>query len=143
MGTMRFEKRRKRKIVLHFCGDDNSAELVLRTIISVNQLSFYRAVADMCGELACRISDCSESTGKLVARDNPETTVKLAARLRATIRTSSISSSIDQAKLQCSYHEDRGEERQYFTTLDDAELEKLEAHVESRTRPRDDKLSKS
>ena len=26
---------------VHFCGDDNTAELVLRTIISVDQLSTY------------------------------------------------------------------------------------------------------
>ena len=31
----------------------------------------------MCDELACRISDCSERTGKLVAQDNSETTVIL------------------------------------------------------------------
>ena len=29
----------------------------------------------MCDELACRISGCSERKGKLVAQDNPETTV--------------------------------------------------------------------
>ena len=65
------------KLSIHFCGDDETAEVVLRTIISVNQLSIYGAVADVCDELACRISDCSESTGKLVAQDNPETTVIL------------------------------------------------------------------
>ena len=62
---------------INFCGDDKTVEVVLRTIISVNQLSNYGAVADMCDELACRISDCSERTGKLVALDNPETTVIL------------------------------------------------------------------
>ena len=59
----------------HFCGDDGTAEVVLGTIISVNQLSIYGAVADMCDELAWRISGCSESTGKLVAQNNSETTV--------------------------------------------------------------------
>ena len=59
----------------HFCGDDKTVEVVLRTIISVNQLSIYGAVADMCDELACTVSDCSESTGKPVAQVNPETTV--------------------------------------------------------------------
>ena len=39
----------------------------------VKQLSIYGAVADMCAELACRISGCSESTGKLVAQNNSET----------------------------------------------------------------------
>ena len=32
---------------------------------------------DVCDELACRISDCSERTFKLVAQDNSETTVLL------------------------------------------------------------------
>ena len=63
------------QLSLHFCGDDKTVEMILRTIISVDQLSIYGAVADMCDELACRISGCSERTGKLVAQDNPSTTV--------------------------------------------------------------------
>ena len=69
------KKKGKGQLSKHFCGDDYTAELVLRTIISVNQLSNNGAVADMCDELACRISDCSESTGKLVAQNNSETMV--------------------------------------------------------------------
>ena len=65
----------KDKLSIHFCGDDKTVEVVLRTIISVNQLSIYGAVADMCDELACRISGCAESTGKLVAQNNSETMV--------------------------------------------------------------------
>ena len=38
-------------------GDHNTVEVVLRTIISVNQLSIYGAVADMCDELACSVTD--------------------------------------------------------------------------------------
>ena len=55
---------------IHFCGDEKTVEVVLRTIISVNQLSIYGAVADMCDELACRISDCSEpgKIGRLMSR---------------------------------------------------------------------------
>ena len=63
------------KLSTHFCGDDETAEVVLRTIIFVNQLNIYRAEADICDGLAWRLSGCSESTGKLVARDNPATTV--------------------------------------------------------------------
>ena len=37
---------------IHFNGGDDTIELTLRTIISVNQLSVYGAVADLCGELA-------------------------------------------------------------------------------------------
>ena len=44
------------KLSIHFCGDDGTAEVVLRTIISVNQLSVNGAVADICDELALRIS---------------------------------------------------------------------------------------
>ena len=51
----------------------------------------------MCDELACRISGCPERTGEL------------AAKLRATIRESSRSSSTDQTWLQCRDHEDRGD----------------------------------
>ena len=65
----------KGKLSTHFCGDDDTAELVLRRNISVNQLSIYGAVADVCDELACRISGCSEITGKLVAQTNSETIV--------------------------------------------------------------------
>ena len=60
---------------IHFCGDDNTAELILCAIISVNQLSIYGAVVDVCDELACRISGCSERTGKPVAQNNSETMV--------------------------------------------------------------------
>ena len=110
----------------HLCGDDETAEVVLRTIISVDQLSVYGAVADMCDELAWRISACSECTGKLVAQNNSDTMVMptelstkrlrpmkrckdFAARLWTKIRKSSRSSSIDQTVLQCRYREDCGE----------------------------------
>ena len=35
---------------IHFNGSDDAIELIFRTIISVNQLSVYGAVADLCGE---------------------------------------------------------------------------------------------
>ena len=56
------------EVSIHFCGDDDRAELVLRTIISVNQLSIYGAVADMCDELAWRLSGRSVRTGNLLLR---------------------------------------------------------------------------
>ena len=61
--------------LLHFCGDPQTVDVIFRTIISVNQLSIYGAVADMCDELASRISDCSESTGRPAAEDTTETMV--------------------------------------------------------------------
>ena len=60
---------------IHFCGDDDTAEVVLRTIIFVNHLSIYGARTDMCDELAWRLSGCSENTGKPVAQNNSETMV--------------------------------------------------------------------
>ena len=63
----------KGKLSVHFCGDTDTVEVVLRTIISVNQLSVYGAVADMCDDLASRISDCFECTGRLAAEDKSET----------------------------------------------------------------------
>ena len=65
----------KGKLFFHFCGDDKTAELVLRATVFVNQLSIHGAVTDMCDELACRISGCSERTGKHVAQNNAETMV--------------------------------------------------------------------
>ena len=72
-GTLR--NKETGKLSTHFCGDPQTVEVILRTIISVNQLSVYGAVADMCEELASRISDCSANTVKLVADDKPETMV--------------------------------------------------------------------
>ena len=57
------------QLSMHVCGDTDTVEVFLRTVISANQLSVYGAVADMCDELASRISDCSESTGRLVAEN--------------------------------------------------------------------------
>ena len=60
---------------IHFNGSDDTVEVVFRTNISVNQLSIYGAVADMCDELDCRISGSSERSGELVAQNNLETMV--------------------------------------------------------------------
>ena len=38
------------KLSFHFCADGDTIETVFRTIISVNQLNIYGAVADMCEE---------------------------------------------------------------------------------------------
>ena len=41
-----------RKKSIHFNGSDENVELLLRTVISANQLSVYGAVADLCKELS-------------------------------------------------------------------------------------------
>ena len=43
---------RKGKKSIHFNGSDETIEMILRAVISVNQLSIYGAVADVCKELA-------------------------------------------------------------------------------------------
>ena len=40
------------KKTLHFNGSEQNVELILRTIISANQLSNHGAVADMCREVS-------------------------------------------------------------------------------------------
>ena len=40
------------KLSIHFCADGETVETVFRTIISVNQLSIYGAVSDLCEEYA-------------------------------------------------------------------------------------------
>ena len=47
------------KLSIHFCADGGTIETVLRTMISVNQLSIYGAVSDLCEEYKVR-------TGRLV-----------------------------------------------------------------------------
>ena len=129
---------------IHFCGDDDTAELVLRTIISVNQLSIDGAVADVCDELAWRISGCSESTGKLVAQ-NSSVTMVMPTELSTTNKTPRTNEKV-QGNLLHDY--ERKFENlpdhlqliklcsnvgitkivakgQHFTTLDDAEFDKL------------------
>ena len=48
------------KLSTHFCADGDSIETVSRTIISVNQLSIYGAVSDLCDEY----SACQARTGQ-------------------------------------------------------------------------------
>ena len=55
------------KLSIHFCAEEETIETVLRTIISVNQLSIYGAVSDLCEEY----STCQTSTGRPVWQDNP------------------------------------------------------------------------
>ena len=50
------------KLSLHFCADEGTIETVFRTLISVNHLSLYGAVSDLCDE--CK--SCHVRTGRLV-----------------------------------------------------------------------------
>ena len=50
------------KLSVHFCADGDTIETVFRTHISVNQLSIYGAVSDVCE----KYSSCQTRTGRLV-----------------------------------------------------------------------------
>ena len=50
------------KLSIHFCADGDTIETVFRTISSVNQLSIYGAVSELCEEY----SSCHTRTGRLV-----------------------------------------------------------------------------
>ena len=57
------------KLSIHYCADLGTIETVFRTIISPNQLSLYRAVAEMCEEC----DSCHDTTGRPVVegQSNP------------------------------------------------------------------------
>ena len=55
------------KLSIHYCADPGTIETVFRTIISVNQLSIYGAVAEMCVEC----DSCHVEQGDLLWKDNP------------------------------------------------------------------------
>ena len=57
-GTL--QSRKGGKLSTHFCADGRTIETVFRKIISVNQLSIYRAVSDLCEEYGT----CQTRTGE-------------------------------------------------------------------------------
>ena len=87
-GTRSFAMQWIRKLSIHFCGDDNTVTLVLRTIISINQLSIsghvrrtgwqnlfslFRKCRETCcskqfgGQLECQ-HNCQQSTKRFGPR---------------------------------------------------------------------------
>ena len=56
------------KLSIHLCADGDTIETVFRTIISVNQLSIYGAVSDLCEEY----SSCQTRTGRLVVAEQSD-----------------------------------------------------------------------
>ena len=67
-----FKKSKKgRKLSIHCNGDSTNAELLFRTIISVNQPSVHGAIGDWCGEMSQQVSDHAfSSTRNLAAQMN-------------------------------------------------------------------------
>ena len=56
------------KLSIHFCADGDTIETVFRTIISVNQLSIYGAVSDVCEEYGI----CQTSTERPVLAEQSD-----------------------------------------------------------------------
>ena len=69
---------------IHFCADGDTIETVFRTIISVNQLSIYGAVSDVCEEYGT----CQTSTVRLVVAEQSDPLFAPANFLRMTPRPS-------------------------------------------------------
>ena len=65
-GTLKSKGRGK--LSLHFCADGETIETFSRTIISVNQVSIYEAISDLCEEY----SSCQTRTGRLVVSEQSE-----------------------------------------------------------------------
>ena len=65
---------------IHFCADGDTVETVFRTIISVDQLSVYGAVSDLCEEY----SICQTGTGRLVVAEQSEPSFAPAGSLVTT-----------------------------------------------------------
>ena len=141
------KSKRKGRSSIQFNGSDETVEVILRTvtIITVSQLSVHRAVADTSKEWAWEISKNSKSMVKPVALHNLETMVmppevpktnqtsQTDARARGNLfreyeqKFADLSELLQLTKL-CS---NAGlaktvEKGQYFTTLDDEELDRMQ-----------------
>ena len=57
------------KLSIHFCADGETVESVFRTIISVNQLSIYGAVSDLCEE--CKTGHVRTGRPVVAGQSNP------------------------------------------------------------------------
>ena len=73
------------KLSIHICADGDTIETVFRTIISVNQLSIYGAVSDVCDEYRA----CQARTGRPVVAEQSDP-LFAPADLLITIPTPSI-----------------------------------------------------
>ena len=117
------------KLSIHFCGVCETVEVILRTIISVNQLCVYGAIADLCEELASSISDYPTRTGRFVAREKPDTAFSPTDLVAMTHKQKieDLSEELRMIKV-CS---DAGfmetvTPGQYFMTIDDTDVAKLD-----------------
>ena len=141
------------QLSLHFNGSDETVEVILRTVISVNQLSVYEAVADMCGELAWEISRNSRCRESLVAWESGNH--GNASKCRPQIKFHRLMQEYKENLLR-EYEQKFGdlpehvqltklcsnaglaktvEKGQYFTTFDDEELDRQKGSCREYTLP--------
>ena len=146
------------KLSIHFCADGETIVTVFRTIISVNQLSIYGAVSDLCEEYKA----CQVRTGRPVLAGQSDPLFEPASLLMKT-PTPSTEDPVQEDLLQkCQEREERlspqnrvikfctdagflttvGVE-QYFMTKDTEEFSQFTESVACReyTLPRDEKSS--
>ena len=142
---------------IHFNGSDETIEFILRTGISVNQLSVYGAVADLCGELA----GDSRGTGKPAANEDLKSmliptefpTAKPVSQADAEVQGNLLREyeqkcaelpekrNIDQTLLQCWFFEEYWE-KIFFITLDDDWLDDLKGSCREYTLHRSEERSR-
>ena len=146
------------KLSIHFCADGETIETVLRTIISVNQLSIYGAVSDVCEE--CK--SCHARTGRLVLVGQSDTLFVPSSSLMKTPTPSTDDPAQEDLLQKYQERVERPSQQnrvikictdavflitvevgQYFMTKDTEEFSQFTESVACReyTLPRDEKLS--
>ena len=159
-GSGVFENKGDGKLSVYFNGSDETFEVILRTVIFVNQLSICGAVADMCGELAWEVSRHSKGTGKPTAPENLETMV-MPPEMSTTNQTSQTDARVhgnllreyEQRFVDHPEHAQLAklcsnaglaktvEKGQFFTTLDEDQLDRLKGSCREQALPRSDQSS--
>ena len=134
----------KGRSTIHFNGSDETIDVILRTSISVNQLSIYGAAADMCGDQAWVVSRNSKGAGETRSAwesgnhvnatrnvDNKSnfsdwcrSTGKLVAWMTKLCSNGGLAKTV--------------EKEQFFMTLDDDQLDRLNGSCREYTLPRSD-----
>ena len=144
------------KLSIHYCTDRDAIKTVFRTMISVNQLSIYGAVAEMCEEC----NTCHDRTGRpvLTRQSNPlfvpsvmKTQISLTddlAQEDLLLRYQERIEKLSQQDRVSKFCTDAGfltkvEVGQYFMTKDTEEFSQFTDSVACReyTLPREEKLS--
>ena len=146
------------KLSIHFCADGETIETVVRTIISVNQLSIYGAVSDLCDEyrayqartgrpvLAEQSDPLFEPASLLMTTPTPSTEVPaqedLLQKYRERVEMLSQQNRVIKICIDAGFLT-TVEVGQYFMTKDTEEFSQITEPVACReyTLPRDEKSS--